>query len=105
MDTPASTDQGQIATKTKTDLKKPKLYKVLLLNDDYTTMEFVVHILKLIFGKNEEEAMAIMLAIHHEGSGICGVYTHEIAETKVSKVRQISKEHQFPLRCEMEEEW
>ncbi len=85
-------------------LKRPKMYKVMLLNDDYTSMEFVVSILTTIFHKNEEEAYAIMLRIHNSGSGLCGVYTHEIAETKVAQVTNAAKKSKFPLRAVMEEE-
>jgi len=86
------------------EVKKPKMYKVLLLNDDYTSMEFVVSTLINIFRKSEENAYAIMLRIHNEGSGLCGVYTHEIAETKVAQVLNSAKKSKFPLRAVMEEE-
>ena len=86
------------------ELKKPKMYKVLLLNDDFTSMEFVVSTLMSIFHKNEEEAYAIMLKIHNSGSGLCGLYTHEIAETKVAQVLNSAKKSKFPLRAVMEEE-
>lgn len=85
-------------------LDVPKRYKVLLHNDDYTTMEFVVHILKTVFGKTEDEAAAIMLKVHQEGTGICGVYTAEIAEAKVALVRHLARKNGFPLKCTMEEE-
>jgi len=85
-------------------LKKPAMYKVLLLNDDFTSMEFVVSTLMNIFHKNEEESYAIMLRIHNSGSGLCGVYTHEIAETKVAQVLNSAKKSKFPLRAVMEEE-
>lgn len=88
----------------KIELKKPKMYKVLLLNDDYTSMEFVVSTLMGIFHKSEEDAYAIMLRIHNSGSGLCGVYTHEIAETKVAQVLNSAKKSKFPLRAVMEEE-
>jgi len=86
------------------ELRKPKMYKVLLLNDDFTSMEFVVSTLMNIFHKNEEEAYAIMLRIHNQGSGLCGIYTHEIAETKVAQVLNSAKKSKFPLRAVMEEE-
>jgi ATP-dependent Clp protease adaptor protein ClpS len=86
------------------ELKKPKMYKVLLLNDDYTSMEFVVSTLMNIFHKTQEDAYAIMLRIHNSGSGLCGVYTHEIAETKVAQVLNSAKKSKFPLRAVMEEE-
>jgi len=85
-------------------LKPPRMYKVLLLNDDYTSMEFVVTTLMNIFRKLEEEAYAIMLRIHNSGSGLCGIYTHEIAETKVAQVLESAKKSGFPLRAVMEEE-
>ena len=89
--------------KTKDELKEPPMYRVLLLNDDYTTMDFVVHVLITIFHKSHEEATRIMLHVHNNGVGLCGVYPKEIAETKVTEVTQLSQEHQFPLKCTMEE--
>jgi ATP-dependent Clp protease adaptor protein ClpS len=80
------------------------LYKVLLHNDNYTTMEFVVEILMLIFNKPPEEAARIMLNVHHNGIGVCGVYTFEVAETKVDAVHSIAREKGFPLKCSMEKE-
>lgn len=88
----------------KTSIKYPKKYKVLLLNDDYTSMEFVVDILMGIFHKNFLEAESIMLEIHKKGKGICGIYTHEIAQTKVLQVHKKARESSFPLRAKMEEE-
>lgn len=85
-------------------LKKPKMYKVLLLNDDYTSMEFVVNTLTTIFHKNEDEAYKIMLRIHNSGSGLCGIYAYEIAETKVAQVANAAKKNKFPLRAVMEDE-
>jgi ATP-dependent Clp protease adaptor protein ClpS len=93
-----------IVTKTRPKTKKPSLYKVLLLNDDYTPMEFVVHILETIFGKTREEAVDVMLHVHRHGVGICGVYTFEVAETKVAQVIEFSRRHQHPLQCTMEKE-
>ncbi len=98
-------DSGTIVvTETKTKTKKPSMYKVLLLNDDYTPMEFVVHILERIFHKSHEEATQIMLHVHQKGIGVCGVYTYEIAETKVSQVVDIARRNQHPLQCTMEKE-
>lgn len=91
-----------VATKTKTKVKRPNLYRVLLLNDDFTPMEFVVLVLVRFFQKNEEEATRIMLHVHHHGVGECGVYTYEIAETKVTQVMDFAREHQHPLQCVME---
>ncbi len=99
-------DNGQtgIITRTKPKTKKPRLYKVLLLNDDYTPMEFVVHVLERFFGKGREEATRIMLHVHQKGVGICGVYSYEIAETKVTQVMDFARQHQHPLQCIMEQE-
>ena len=93
-----------VETKTKTKLQKPKLYKVILLNDDYTPMEYVVKLLKAVFKKSESEAVSIMLMVHEKGSGVCGVFTKEIAETKVKTVINMAKKDQHPLKCIMEEE-
>src|SRR5262245_19346480 len=93
-----------LITKTRPKTKKPSLYKVLLLNDDYTPMEFVVHVLERFFNKGREEATRIMLHVHQKGVGICGVYTYEIAETKVAQVMDFSRQHQHPLQCTMEKE-
>ena len=82
--------------------KPPPLYKVLLLNDDYTPMEFVVHVLQKFFNKNEEEATLIMLHVHHHGVGECGTFTFEIAETKVTQVMDFARSKQHPLQCVME---
>ncbi len=84
--------------------KRPSLYKVLILNDDYTPMEFVVHVLERYFHKNRDEATSIMLSVHHEGVGVCGVYTYEVAETKVMQVMEYARQHQHPLQCVMERE-
>ncbi len=81
----------------------PSMYKVMLLNDDYTPMEFVVEVLQRFFSKNREQATQIMLKVHTEGSGICGVYPRDIAETKVNQVLGHAREHQHPLQCAMEE--
>lgn len=86
------------------ELQKPPMFKVLLLNDDYTTMDFVIMILEDLFYKTSEEAERIMLQIHHEGHGVCGVFTREIAETKVQQVVEASKENGHPLQCIMDKE-
>jgi ATP-dependent Clp protease adaptor protein ClpS len=83
-------------------LEEPPMYKVVLLNDDYTTMDFVVEVLKYVFQKSEEEANRIMLNVHHDGFGICGIYPYEVAETKVDMVDNLSRERGFPLKCTME---
>lgn len=93
-----------VSEKIKEKTKKPNLYKVLLLNDDYTPMEFVVHILERFFNKPREEAEQIMLHVHHRGVGVCGVFTYEVAETKVTQVMLFAKEHEHPLQCTMEKE-
>ncbi len=93
-----------VVTKTRPKTKKPSLYKVLILNDDYTPMEFVVHMLERFFAKPREEAVQIMLHVHRHGVGICGVYTFEVAETKVTQVIELARRHQHPLQCTMEKE-
>ncbi len=90
--------------KAKPKTKKPSMYRVLLLNDDYTPMEFVVHVLEHFFNKSREAATEIMLNVHHRGVGVCGIYTYEIAETKVSQVIDFARRHQHPLQCTMEKE-
>ncbi|HIJ59970.1 MAG TPA: ATP-dependent Clp protease adapter ClpS [Nitrospirae bacterium] len=86
------------------EIKKPRLYRVILLNDDYTPMDFVVFILETIFDKSNLEATSIMLNVHKKGSGVAGIYTREISETKVKEVHEIAKANKFPLRCTMEPE-
>jgi ATP-dependent Clp protease adaptor protein ClpS len=93
-----------VVTKTRPKTKRPSLYKVLLLNDDYTPMEFVIHVLERFFNKGREDATRIMLHVHHKGVGICGVYTYEVAETKVTQVMDFARQHQHPLQCTMEKE-
>jgi len=93
-----------LITKTKPKTKKPSLYKVLLLNDDYTPMEFVIFILERFFGKGHEDATRIMLHVHQQGVGICGVFTFEVAETKVTQVMDFARQNQHPLQCTMEKE-
>lgn len=90
--------------KTRPKAKKPSMYKVLLLNDDYTPMEFVVHVLESIFGKSRQEATDIMLHVHRRGVGICGVFTFEVAETKVAQVMDFARANEQPLQCTMEKE-
>ena len=88
----------------KSKLKPPPMFKVMLLNDDYTPMEFVVHVLETFFNKDFNEATQIMLHVHQKGVGVCGVYTHEVAETKVTQVIDYARRHQHPLQCTMEKE-
>ena len=99
-------DEGKtgLVTKTRPKTKKPSLYKVLLLNDDYTPMEFVVLVLEKYFNKGRQEATRIMLHVHQKGVGVCGVYTFEVAETKVTQVMDFSRQHGHPLQCTLEKE-
>jgi ATP-dependent Clp protease adaptor protein ClpS len=102
---PARRDEGSgtaVASKVKPETKKPNLYRVLLLNDDYTPMEFVIHVLERFFNKDRDAATRIMLHVHHHGVGECGVFTYEIAETKVTQVMDFARKHQHPLQCVME---
>jgi ATP-dependent Clp protease adaptor protein ClpS len=93
---------ASVITKVKPKTKRPNLYRVLILNDDYTPMEFVVHVLEKFFQKDVEAATKIMLHVHHHGIGECGVFTYEIAETKVTQVMDFARKHQHPLQCVME---
>lgn len=102
-DTPGKTDTG-VLTRTKPKPKKPSMYRVVLLNDDYTPMDFVIYILERFFGKNKEEATEIMFNVHRKGVGTCGVYTHEVAETKVNLVMDCARKNEHPLQCTMEKE-
>lgn len=88
----------------KTEAKRPPFYKVVLLNDDYTPMEFVVHVVQTLFRKSQEDAVRIMLEVHQKGAGICGVYTREVAETKVEQVIQFARRNEHPLQCVMEQD-
>ena len=99
-------DEGKtgLVTKTRPKTKKPSLYKVLLLYDDYTPMEFVVHVLERFFHKNRDEATRIMWHVHQKGVGVCGVFTYEVAETKVAQVMDLARQNQHPLQCRMEKE-
>src|SRR3954463_3028826 len=96
------TPGNAVITRTKPQTKKPSLYRVLILNDDYTPMEFVVHVLERFFNKDREAATQIMLHVHHHGIGECGVFTYEVAETKVTQVMDFARKHQHPLQCVME---
>jgi ATP-dependent Clp protease adaptor protein ClpS len=96
--------KGEVVTKTRAKTQRPSLYKVLLLNDDYTPMEFVIDVLERFFQKTREDATRIMLHVHHNGVGICGVFTFEVAETKVAQVIEFARQHQHPLQCRMEKE-
>ena len=102
-------DQGNgvgsaVVTQVKPKVQRPSLYRVLLLNDDYTQMEFVVYVLERFFNKSREEATRIMLHVHQHGVGVCGIYTYEVAETKVAQVVDAARRHQHPLQCTMEKD-
>jgi ATP-dependent Clp protease adaptor protein ClpS len=104
-DKPSDPDrQTGVATRTRPKTKKPSLYRVIMLNDDFTPMEFVVEVLMRIFNKSPEEATQIMLHVHQNGVGVCGVFTFEIAETKVTQVMELARRAQHPLQCTMEKE-
>ena len=96
--------ENAVALPAKPKLARPPLYKVILLNDDYTPMDFVVFILKDVFHKGHEEAIQTMLEVHHQGSGMCGLYTRDVAETKVEEVIHIAKQNAHPLQCIMQKE-
>lgn len=101
---PDNDRQTGVMLKSRPKTRKPSMYKVLLLNDDFTPMEFVIHVLERFFGKNEAEATEIMLHVHRRGVGVCGVYTYEIAETKVTQVMDYARANEQPLQCTMEKE-
>ena len=92
-----------VVVRSKPKTRKPSMYKVIMLNDDYTPMEFVVMVLERIFNKSHEEAIKIMLHVHQKGVGVCGVYTYEVAETKIMQVSRLAREHGYPLKATMEE--
>ncbi|TPE48842.1 ATP-dependent Clp protease adapter ClpS [Amaricoccus solimangrovi] len=100
---PPESESG-LLTKTRTRTQRPPLYKVLLLNDDYTPMEFVVHVLERFFGTNHQQAIEIMLTVHRKGLAVVGVFSFEIAETKVTQVMDYARRNQHPLQCTMEKE-
>ena len=99
-----TTPNTGVVVKTRPRTKKPAMYKVLMLNDDYTPMEFVIDVLQHIFQKNREEATKIMLHVHQKGVGVCGVYTYEVAETKVTQTVDYARKNQHPLQCTLEKE-
>jgi len=100
-----TTGSPDVITRTRTEkkVKQPPLYKVLLHNDDYTTMEFVVHVLQSVFNHEEALAMQIMLHVHRKGIGVAGVFPREVAETKIEQTHELARAHEYPLRCSMEE--
>lgn len=100
-------DEGantSVIIKNRPKSKKPAMYKVLMFNDDYTPMEFVVHVLEYFFNKTQEEATRIMLNVHQRGVGVCGIFTYEVAETKVQQVMNLARQNQHPLQCTIEKE-
>ena len=98
---PADDEGGLALQESKPELKRPPLFKVILLNDDYTPMEFVVEVLEVFFRLNREQATQVMLTVHTQGKGVCGVYTKDIAETMAAQVNQYARDHQHPLLCEI----
>ena len=107
-DAPGGSDDDDVGTglvtKTRVKTKKPSLYRVVILNDDYTPMEFVVFVLERFFNKNSDDAYRIMMHVHQHGVGVCGIFTYEVAETKVAQVRDMARRNEHPLRCDLERE-
>jgi ATP-dependent Clp protease adaptor protein ClpS len=103
-DDSGNTPGGAVVTRTRPKTQRPSMYKVLLLNDDYTPMEFVVHVLERFFGLNNAQAVEIMLTVHRKGVAVVGVFSYEIAETKVTQVMEYARRNQHPLQCTMEKE-
>ena len=103
-DDPDDIGESDLAVKTRSKSKRPPLYKVMILNDDYTPMEFVVHVLERFFGMSSAQAFEIMLTVHKKGLAVVGVFSHEIAETKVTQVMDFARRHEHPLQCTMEKE-
>ena len=105
---PNRTDDGDptigVVVKPKPKTRKPSMYKVVMLNDDYTPMEFVVHVLERFFGKNHEESVQIMLHVHQRGVGVCGVYAYDLAETKAMQVMNYARKYEHPLQVQLEKE-
>lgn len=101
---PRGNDETGVAVKPRDKTKRPAMYKVLMLNDDYTPMEFVVHVLERFFNQTHQNATQIMLHVHQRGVGVCGVFTYEVAETKVSQTMDLARQHQHPLQCTIEKD-
>ncbi len=99
---PVDDDAGLAVESQKPKLKRPPLYKVIMLNDDYTPMEFVVEVLEVFFGMDREKATSVMLAVHTQGKAVCGIYSRDVAETKAAQVNQCARDHEHPLLCEIE---
>ncbi|MBF0103844.1 MAG: ATP-dependent Clp protease adapter ClpS [Deltaproteobacteria bacterium] len=95
-------EQGDVVTMTKPKVKQPSFYTVIMLNDDYTTMDFVIHVLKKFFNKSHEEANTLMLAVHHKGRAVCGLYPYDVASTKIVQVHEYARKNEAPLKCIME---
>ncbi|MBR9829694.1 MAG: ATP-dependent Clp protease adapter ClpS [Oceanospirillales bacterium] len=95
-------DSGLVTAEVKPKLKRPPMYRVVLMNDDYTPMDFVIEVLMIFFGMDQEKATQVMLAVHTQGKGVCGVYTRDVAETKAAQVNQYARENKHPLLCEVE---
>lgn len=104
MTDPDRTGQTDLAVKTRPKTQRPPLYKVLMLNDDFTPMEFVVHVLERLFSMSRAQAVEIMLTVHKKGVAVVGVFSHEVAETKVAQVMELARRQQHPLQCTMEKE-
>jgi len=100
---PTKHQQSNVLTPERAKVSPPQMYKVILFNDDYTTMEFVIEVLRRFFAMDLERAQQVMLKVHNEGSAICGIYTRDVAETKTAHVMEFAKQHEHPLRCAMEE--
>ncbi len=96
-------DSSTVLAPDRAQIKPPCMYKVILFNDDYTTMEFVIEVLQRFFAINNERAQQLMLQIHNQGSAVCGIYTRDVAETRVAQVTEFAQQHEHPLRCSMEE--
>lgn len=103
-DLPDIEREGEVLTESETRLEKPKLFKVLLHNDDFTTMEFVVFVLQYVFNRSDADAITIMLKVHHEGIGVAGIYPYEVASTKAQKTMNLAKAREYPLLCTVEQE-
>mgnify|MGYP006297874455 CR=1 FL=1 len=103
-DEPSTVTHNPVEPEEEVEIRRPSLYKVILLNDDFTPMEFVVEVLQRFFGKDRETATRIMLQVHHQGRGVCGVYPFDIAETKVNQVMDYARSNEHPLQCTMEKE-
>ena len=101
---PGEGQEGTLLAERKPQVKRPPFYKVILLNDDYTPMEFVVKVLENIFNKDHTEAVSIMMDVHNKGAGLCGIYTKDVAETKIDQALYLARQHEHPLQCSMEQE-